>query len=331
MLDRHKALPWATAGIVAASFVVPALGVYRVIALTPTAAHIVPAVVASVLLLPVQLWLVLNAARGRSAAVHRWALAAMAVVILLLLPVTGPQWLGALFPLSALVLVVMPRPYAIVTFAALVVLPIPYAYSVGAPADAGYFAFGTLMYGLGVALPIWLLAAIREWHEARLALATDAVVLERIRIDGELRPIVGSALTTIAERGQAASERTLDDPAAAERQLRALVDGSRHALSDVRRLVRSYQTVSVRSELWAAVHLLDAVGIRAELRLPAADLPLRLDEHERAELQARVATVLAAADKVVRCIVTATLADGRLRLDVLAYDLNGQPMEVGAV
>ena len=55
------------------------------------------------LLLPVQLWLVLNAARGRSAAVHRWALAAMAVVILLLLPVTGPQWLGALFPLSALV------------------------------------------------------------------------------------------------------------------------------------------------------------------------------------------------------------------------------------
>src|SRR5688572_31978659 len=155
-LDRLISL--ATAGVVACSVVIPALGVARVAVNGGTAAHAVPAAIATAVVVPVQVWLAIAASRTDPSAKHRWALAGLAVGVVALLPVVGTTWLGALFPLSTLILVIVPRPYSVVVFAGLVVLPIPLTRWLGEPGWATYFSTSTFMFGISVAVPIWLIA-----------------------------------------------------------------------------------------------------------------------------------------------------------------------------
>lgn len=321
-LDQHRksgnTMTLATIGVTACSVIVPAMGVFRVIVNSGRSEQVVPAIIATAAFLPLQVWLVLAAVRGRSAAAHRWALAAMAVLIVAMLPVVGAPWLGALFPLSALVLVVMPRPVGATIFAALVLLAIPLAHLLHQPKLSEYFATGTLMHGLGVAVPIWLLAAIREWQQARYALADEAVVMERMRIDQELRPIVGASLTTIAARGQQAAAQVEHNRAAAATQLRELVEGSRRTLADVRRLIRGYQAVSLWSEVRTALGLLEAAGVTTTLRVGKGDIPPVLSPAQRQALHADLTALLADADRIGTCVCTVSVHNGAAQVALIA-------------
>jgi two-component system sensor histidine kinase DesK len=320
--------PLATAGVVACSVAIPVMGVYRVAVNVTSTAQLVPAVIATAVVLPPQLWLVLAASRGRALAAHRWALAAIAAVILVLVPIVGVTWLGALFPLSALVLVVMPRPYGFITFAAMVVLPIPIAYALDAPAWARYFSVGTLMYGLGVAVPVWLIAAARELHGARLALADEAVLLERLRIDQEVGQIVGTALASIAKQGEHAGRQALPDPAGCAERVRELVGSSRRTMAEVRRLVRGYQAVPLRSELRSALRLLEAAGVDTKLVLPN-DLPAMLDNEQRRGLRTQVADLLRD-DGVRGCVCTVTVHNGVGRVEFAVLERGAALLDVEA-
>lgn len=310
---------FAIVGVVVCSVVIPVMGVYRVALNAASTAQVLSAVIATAVLLPPQVLLVLAASRGRASTGHRWALAAMAAVIVAALPIVGVTWLGAVFPLSALVLVVMPRPFGFITFGALVLVPIPIAYALGAPEWAQYFLVGTLMYGLGVAVPVWLIAAAGELKRARSALADDAVLLERVRIDQELGLIVGPALATIAERGEVASGRALPDPAGSTALLQELVDHSRGTLAEVRRLVRGYRAVPLSAELRSALGLLEAAGIATKLVLPRDELPATLGDEQRKALRARLAALLGD-DGLRTCVCTVTVHNGVARVDVSARE-----------
>lgn len=290
------------------------LGVCRVIYYDPDPASAVKALVATVGILPLQIWLVLAAMRGRLSRRHRWALAVVAAVVVGLLPLIGMDWLAAFYPLSVLVLVVLDRPWSFLAFGALVIAAVPLTIALGDARWSVYFAFGTLMYGISIAVPVWLIASVRQLDAARLALADEAVVRERLRIDEELRRTVGRALETIATAGERARDQTLNRPVEAEAELSALIDRSRQTLTEARRIVTSYRSVSLRTELQTAAALLAASGIQTRLDLPR-DLPERLELAERAAFRADVASLLRQeGERASFCAVT--YRDGRVRIEL---------------
>jgi len=63
-----------------------------------------------------------------------------------------------------------------------------------------------------LAVVVWLVRAARHLEAARTALAQQAVIGERLRIDGELRRTVGAALEAIAVQGERANTLADTDP-----------------------------------------------------------------------------------------------------------------------
>jgi hypothetical protein len=62
-----------------------------------------------------------------------------------------------------------------------------------APATMAYYLVTVLWRSAAVVVPTWLVGAVRRLQEDRRALADEAVVRERLRIDTELRATLGAA------------------------------------------------------------------------------------------------------------------------------------------
>jgi two-component system sensor histidine kinase DesK len=313
----------ATVGAISVSALIPVLGVYREAVYPP--GHPVQAAVATACVLPLQSWLLWSACRRSSSTTHRWLLGAMAGVIIGLMPVIEAGWLYALLPVAALVLLLLPRPWSVVVFAILVVLPVPMSSALGNPGLAVYLAAGTLMYGIAVAVPVWLVAAIDQLTVARLALAEAAIVRERLRLDAELHLEVVPAIEAMTAYGERASRQALDDASATEDDLRTLVATSRRTLSDVRGMVRRYRAVPARVELRAAATLLAAAGVQASVVLPASAAADTLDEDQRQSLRAGLVEALRD-DGVQRCVLTVTNSHGSARVDVFTERAASAPV-----
>jgi two-component system sensor histidine kinase DesK len=152
---------------------------------------------------------------------------------------------------------------------------------------------------------VWLLGTVRQLDAARQALAREAVLRERLSIDGELRRTLGIALAGIAARGERAG--SLSEPSAVDEALQDLVASSRRTLADARQLIRSYHRPSVRAELSTAATLLAAAGIRTRVVLPPDEPP---GASFREQLRAATAELLR--DGAVRSCILTVDADGRL-------------------
>jgi len=264
------------------------------------------AAAATLLCLPVQAWLVWSAARDNWGRGQRWALAAMAALIIAMVPVAGLDGLGSLYVLAALVLLILRPPWSLLVFAALMLLPTLVALAAGQPQWASYFTLGVLLAGVPLAVVVGLVRAARQLEAARSALAQQAVIRERLRIDGELRQTVGAALEAIAVQGERAGTLAGGDPPAAAQELEALVGAARRTLAAARRTVIRYQEVSLGAELETTVMLLAAAGIRARLALPPEGLPDHLDPAARARLRQDLARLLSR--ESARSMVTITVA-----------------------
>jgi hypothetical protein len=259
-----------------------------------------------------------SAARAASGRAQRWALAALAAVTIGMVPVVGVGWLGTLYELAALVLVSLRPPWSLLAFAALWATPTPVAVALGHPQWASYFTLGVPFAAVPLAVVVWLVRAARQLQAARLTLADEAVVRERLRIDGELRRTVGAALEAIAAQGDRTGGLVAGDPAAAAGQLRALVGAARRTLADARGMVTRYQEVSLRAELETAATLLGAAGIQARLVLPPGGLPDTVDEGARVALRRDLACLLGDDQAPARVTIMVTRHDGRIRLALRA-------------
>jgi hypothetical protein len=269
------------AGVMTGSVGLVALGVMRIAFLAPERTLV--AAVATAVYMPAHLWHIHHAARGTRPRGIGWSLAWMAVVVGAVLPVVGVQWLGALYPLGASVLLVLRPPWSIVTFAVLLAVPASVANAFGEPEWAWYFTLGVPLTGLILAVPMWLMRAVRDLQSVRDRLADEAVIRERIRVEAELRRTLGTALEDIATTGDQAL--LAPEPAG---HLRAVVAAARTTLSSARRLSASWRHSPVHAELDAAVALLRAAGIDTRLRLP----PGGTAEPQLAWLRAEVARLL---------------------------------------
>jgi two-component system, NarL family, sensor histidine kinase DesK len=287
------------------------------------------AVVATVLYLPLHLRHVAYGLRGERAPHAALSLTAMTIVIALAALVM--PWGVMLASLALSILIVVPWPWSVVPFVAVVASPLGYglhldpAWPVGTSA---YLSFSVALASVPLFVVVWLVAATRQLHAARAALSDLAVVGERIRIDGELGRTVGAALETIVEESGRA-ERLMDQPGRAEPVLRSLVMRSRETLARGRRTVGSYQQATTRSQLDAATTLLAAAGVDAQLVVDDPALLNLIDDRVTLQLRSLVARLLR--DGPSRCAIEIEGAPGSATVRVAMLDASKTPAVDGGV
>lgn len=265
------------------------------------------ALAATAIYLPLHLRHVLYAVRGGRAP-YAWAtVLVMAAVIVGVLPLAGSFWLLSMHAIAVSALIALRPRWSLPIVAAVVIAQTPLALAVHSSAvdSTTYYTLSVLWRTSVVFVPVWLLGTVRQLDAARQALARDAVLRERLSIDGELRRTLGIALAGITARGERAG--SLTERSAVDDALRDLVASSRRTLGDARQLIRSYHRPSVRGELSTAAALLTAAGIRTRVVLPP-DEPPGADFRE----QLRAATAELLRDGTVRSCVLAVDAAGRL-------------------
>jgi two-component system sensor histidine kinase DesK len=276
-----------------------------------------PALFGSLACLPVAVALVLRGVRG----VRSWSsyvlVAAVALVLIGVLPVGGPLWPPTFGLLAGFGLIFFELPWSLVMFAACIAVADGEAvvWATHSPLSSQYHWYGEelisydtviiIWTGIALAVLVWLARIIRELRGAQRQLAASALTIERQRIDNELSQTIGAALELIIAAGQSAAELAAADPDAAARELRGLTARSRTTLASARHVLTGYRAVSLHAELQAVVTLLAAAGIRATLSRPDAELPAELPEPARARLRAAVAEILTSG-AATECRITVT-------------------------
>ncbi|MEU7740192.1 hypothetical protein [Nonomuraea sp. NPDC049158] len=277
-------------------------------------------IAATVVYLPLHLRHVWYAAHARRPSAGGWSLAAMAAVVLGATPLAGNMWPRAYTALVVSFLLVLPAPWSYLGYVAVVFAAAPVAHALGLSwAAAPWLTFSVLAGSAALLLLVWLAAALTRLQAAREALAQRAVMQERRRIDDDLRHGLGSALESIAARGDRAARKVAKgEKAAAAQELTGLAEESRRTLAEARQRVRGYRRPSLRAELETAASLLTAAGIRTRLDLPRG-IPETIAPQPRSALRATV-TRLLRAEAARACTITATVLDGQVLLEVRADD-----------
>lgn len=252
---------------------------------------------------PLSAALVLRGVRGSADWISWLLLAALAAIVLGVLPFGGPMWAAILGPLAGFGLIFIRRPWPLLAFAAAVAVTEVDCFAGAMPPAwerihglreqfASYDAVVVVWTGIALAVLVWLARVLRDLQAARQQLAERALVVERQRIDNELAQTIGAALQLIIDESQDAASLTRHDPQAAARQLRTLTTRSRTALADARQVLTGYRSISPDAELRAVTTLLAAVGIRATVELPDTELPAELPGAVRTALRTAVASAL---------------------------------------
>ena len=305
-----------TFGALAFSVVTPLVTVL-LFATSPPIAHSFPeAAAVTALYLSLHLRHVRYRLRGARPPGLWWSLPAMTVIIVAASPLLGWSWFYAYNALGASVLVTLRPRLSFPAFGCLLIGLVVWGLNahVGL-AGAVYAAVAVVDRSAVVFVLVWLVGALRRADSARQALADTALEAERRRIDDELSQTVGTALEAVLQNARAAEASVLAQ-ADASAELHSLVDYSRSALADVRRLIGRYQRTSPRAELERAASILRVAGIQARVELPAPGNSLILDDALRASLRAEIADLLAEEQAV--SVVLRLISDGdgiRFELD----------------
>jgi hypothetical protein len=267
--------------------------------------------------LPLHLHHVHRAVRGRPPA-RPWTLVALAAVVTAAVPAAGTHWLPVYAVVAVSAMLVLPWPWSLVVAAGVTLGQAPLALAIDSPVPsaASYYVFSVWWRASALFVPLWLLGSVRQLEAARRALAEDAVVRERLRVDREVRATVGTALASIAARGELVASRLAGGdggPPAAD--VRALSEDSRRALAETRRLVNGYRRPSLAAELETAATLLAAAGVDARVELPGAGLPPDAGSAVRAALRDATAAVLRD-ETAASCVIAVGYEGGQVRLDV---------------
>lgn len=321
---NERQLTAATWAVVAATVVLVSAGLARLAEFAPE--HLVLAVVGTAAYLPLHLWHIHHAARGRRPPAGSVSVAAMAALIALFLPVIGVQWLGASYPLGASLLLALRPAWSVPLFGGLVLAQAPLCVLFGEPGWASNFTFGTVVFGLMLSIPVWLIATLRALYASRGELAEQAVSRERLRVDRQLHDSFGTALDAIVTAGSAASARIGGAPAQAAAELHTVTRDARATLAAARVAISRMQRSSLADELAAGVGLLRTAGIPARLELPTGGVPASVPSSLRERIRAEVAALLLD-DSVRSCAFAVRSKRGAVQVE-LRLDAAGGPREV---
>jgi two-component system, NarL family, sensor histidine kinase DesK len=275
------------------------------------------ALAATVAYVPLYIRHVLYFVQGRRPPHAAWTLAIMAAIIGAAAPAAGSEWLPSFFAVTVSLLITVPWRWSLPGVAVLTAAQVPLAVALHSdvPAATSYFPATLLWRTAAVFVPVWLAGTVGQLEKARRELAQDAVLRERLNLDDRLRATLGAALASIVARGERAAALADVGPAVARPELAALVETSRHTLTDARRLLSALHQPPLWAELETAASLLTAAGIPTQLTLPAADPPADVSTDLRAELRSATARLLRD-DTAGACQIAVTTVGGQLRLSI---------------
>jgi hypothetical protein len=250
------------------SVLVPAVELWR-IGVLASGADLAIAIGATAAYLPLHLRHVYHGLKGRRPRAAVPTLAVMTAVMVSAWWLIGQQWVFMFASLAVSALCALPTRFALAAAAAVVVWPaLYYDWSPGIANgvySGPYLCLSLLFRATSLFAVIWLVAASRRLSGVRAALSAAAVRAERAALQEDLRTTLGRPLSHVAALSVRADDLAARrDPATAD-SVAELVAASRTALTDVTRLVDSYQRVVARSELEAAAALLTGAGIDAAM------------------------------------------------------------------
>ncbi|MBB6351149.1 sensor histidine kinase [Nonomuraea muscovyensis] len=120
---------------------------------------------------------------------------------------------------------------------------------------------------------VWIYRLALQAHEGREAHARLAVAEERLRFARDLHDLVGHQLSAIAVKTELAVRLSDANTPAAKAEMAEVNALTRKALRELRQAVRGYRELDLPAELESVRSVLEAAGVRCELRLPHRDLP----------------------------------------------------------
>jgi signal transduction histidine kinase len=266
---------YATVGAYVVSVLLPVVELTRIAVFEP-AEHAWIALVATALYLPLHLRHVGFALGRRSAPAGGWSLAAVAVITLTAYALIGPAWSFALASLVVSTAIVL-RPRWSIPAAAAIILLVHVVGLTHAGETARLFSQG-LYLAISVAfrsaillVTIWLVAAVRELHATREALAEQAVASQRAETEATLGGTLLRGLEALASVSRDAERHTADHDPEARRVLTDLAAASRERLDETRRFVAGHRGAVDRRRLEAVATLLRGDGGSREAVAVAAD------------------------------------------------------------
>lgn len=156
---------------------------------------------------------------------------------------------------------------------------------------------------------------IVQLHRSRAELARLAVDGERLRFARDLHDVLGYSLSAVSLKCELAYRLLADAPARAREELVEVLGTSRKALADVRSVSRGYREMSLSGEADAAVSMLAAAGIRADVRYDCGQLPGPVDTALAAVLREGLTNMLRHS-KAEHCVIRAEAQDATVRLSV---------------
>ncbi|MFF7239087.1 histidine kinase [Streptomyces collinus] len=157
---------------------------------------------------------------------------------------------------------------------------------------------------------------IAHLHRSRAELARLAVDGERLRFARDLHDVLGYSLSAVSLKCELAYRLLADAPALARDELTGVLCTSRKALADVRSVSRGYREMSLSGEADAAVSMLAAAGIRADVGYDCGQLPGPVDTALAAVLREGLTNMLRHS-KAEHCVIRAEAHDATARLSVV--------------
>lgn len=152
--------------------------------------------------------------------------------------------------------------------------------SIPIPGDVAAIVTMGLVYALMSAvvppsnrLWVWIYTLAVQAHEGRAAHAQLAVAEERLRFARDLHDLVGHQLSAIAVKTELAVRLADADTVAAKAEMTQVNALTRTALRELRQAVRGYRELDLNAELDSVKGVLEAAGVRCELRLPYREPP----------------------------------------------------------
>ncbi|HEV7750993.1 MAG TPA: histidine kinase [Baekduia sp.] len=214
------------------------------------------AVAAAAVVMPLHLWHLSYGVRGERPPHSGATLALTAAVHVVALVVIGVSWSFMLAVLATSALVVLRARWSIGVLAACVVTPLVVTWAepgsgVGFTSSAAYLMYSVLFRAAIQFAMVWLVAAVHQLAVSRTALAADAVLDERARLQLEVRASLERHLAGLRDAGRRA-RAALGTPGVAQPlvALDGVLTQANDALQDLRTIVT--ETRAARSETAAA-------------------------------------------------------------------------------
>ncbi|WP_344125632.1 histidine kinase [Saccharopolyspora halophila] len=139
-----------------------------------------------------------------------------------------------------------------------------------------YAFYAAVLVAMGIALitgVVWFWDIVLELDRARSVSGELAIARERLRFAADLHDIQGHNLQAIALKAELAERLVGNDDAAARAQAAEVAELARTALRETRDVVRGYRHSDLPGELSNAKEILEAAGVRTEVRGDAAMVP----------------------------------------------------------